>query len=1239
MQFNANINAITKYNAVIKEYYMRHNCKEPMEGVENSLTKDDCLVLRVNIDGKWYYLGSRYSSKDETTRFLSAFNGVNDYALVVIYGFNNGLLIRDLMAMLPKHVELIVFEPSINLFTYVINNYDIRDLLCETRLHLVVYGINEKDFDILLRSKLNETNYKISIVRELPQYKTVFSDVYNFFYDIQKAAWDNCESDMISGMVQNRREAEHAIRNLRYCFDCYCMEQFKDVFPNNLPVVIVSAGPSLEKNGIFLKKIKGKLLILAVDAALPYLMSIDVIPDIAVTVSPTKDITLKTLYDDERFKDITFAVDATVTYKGLEKVALDGRKLIYASASAPYYKKVFSLGNHNIGELDNGGSVSTIAMSLAMQWGYKDFVFVGLDLSLKPNKLYAGKINDEVIVPEGVIKTEGYYGEDVYTLPPYRLHQDWFEMIIRTHPEFNVYNATEGGVRIKGSKQVDLCNIAEKYIDEEYNYEKIIRSIPSAIHSDYMIKLYSIYSESITRLDVLKKAIEDGRNAINKSINLLDNGVSRTDRKVLELYNEVNKVFFLCENIEESYFVERVIGEEQGQVLEDIYVSEDDPDMEYRRILNKLGTYLEYMHGATDDVKNMFKELLEDVNADYPGLQDAYYNSDHNNTAKDILNRNCAIISRNCSDLFEKLKGIDREEVITTELVETKENNKIIRIINNGEAQYLNSPYYPSKEVERFVAQFNDITDYSIVVMYGFGDGNIARKMIASLGKNVLFFFYEPSLAIFRCAANNYYIGDVLDNDRVKLYVNGINEYCLEEELASVVNESNYNHVIFNTLPKYAQLFAEDYNQIKTRCDVIVSSVERNISTHKWASREEIENNIYNLKHLNACYCEEGLRDIFPTELPVVLIASGPSLEKNVDILARLKNKLLMIAVDTAMPFLMSKGIMPDIIVAVDPKISLSYFECFKDEEVILAYSSALNYKVLDMMKNACKIVVTSTNAYYDKLLQIAGHHMYELNNGGSVATVAFALAQSWGYKKFVLVGQDLAIKDKQRYAGEDNHEGMLESITVDGYYGGKVETLPDLKCYLDWYEMMARTNPDFTIIDATEGGALIRGTVIQPLADIEEKFKNEHHDYVSYITNQMPLFVGESYLQLNKYISESVDRLKNMKIKLINGLDMIEYGKKFLSSSAGIGKEFIELNEKISNLLAECDEMEEIYFVDVLISEKQGDVLNNIYNQSDDPIEESRRILDKLYDYISDIVGAIDEVQEMFNEVVNGLQ
>ena len=73
--------------------------------------------------------------------------------------------------------------------------------------------------------------------------------------------------------------------------------------------------------------------------------------------------------------------------------------------------------------------------------------------------------------------------------------------------------------------------------------------------------------------------------------------------------------------------------------------------------------------------------------------------------------------------------------------------------------------------------------------------------------------------------------------------------------------------------------------------------------------------------------------------IPAIVVAAGPSLDKNIDLLKKIKGRFPIIAVDTALRHMIANGIKPDIVCAADSSYenSLDFVGVEDETEVILA--------------------------------------------------------------------------------------------------------------------------------------------------------------------------------------------------------------------------------------------------------------------------------------------------------------
>lgn len=610
MYQNINIESVSDNNPKLSEDLIEKCNNVDTAMVSQTVSKDNETVLRININGKWRNLGSIYYYNKEIDKWLEKYNELLEFSTVVLLGLGNGNILRKLLSVIPGNTNLIIFEPSWDIFSYVICEFDISDILADERVHLIINNINTSDMDKCISEFVDESNYKICRIDALPVYGQCFVEEYEKLKKAYTQVVRNCISDQLSVAAHGRLEVENSIYNLGLLANCYCIDQLTGLIPTDLPVVIVSAGPSLEKNGYLLHNIKNRLFIIAVDTALPYLLSIDIMPDLAVSVSPNKDQTFQSLYINPKLKKIPFAIDAIVTHSGIKRVA--DRGLIFASASAPYYSKVFASVGHELLPLENGGSVSTIALSLAKKIGFRKYVMIGLDLALKDDKLYAGDLKDDEVLKQGYIMIDGYYGTEVATLPTYKMHLDWFEMFVRSNPELKIINSTEGGAMIHGADNIPLSKVIDMYCINEYNYRYIFDNIVPVFSEKQKECLCECFEDSVGNIITLKKTLKTGLDLIHESYMLMNDGINYYEKDIVDKYKEINDIINICGEIEESFFVERIANENNGNILEDINIGERDPEKEYLRILEKLEIYFKDMLDAADVVEKMFSVLIDE---------------------------------------------------------------------------------------------------------------------------------------------------------------------------------------------------------------------------------------------------------------------------------------------------------------------------------------------------------------------------------------------------------------------------------------------------------------------------------------------------------------------------------------------------------------------------------------------------------------------------------------------------
>jgi len=254
---------------------------------------------------------------------------------------------------------------------------------------------------------------------------------------------------------------------------------------------------------------------------------------------------------------------------------------------------------------------------------------------------------------------------------------------------------------------------------------------------------------------------------------------------------------------------------------------------------------------------------------------------------------------------------------------------------------------------------------------------------------------------------------------------------------------------------------------------------------------------------------------------PIVLVAPGPSLAKNVHLLHELKGKAVILAYSRALRSLKEAGIAPDLVVVLDPLDLQYHFDDFpvkQIEAVVLGLS--VNPGLYHLP--AKRVVTFSGNSTIELWIYSSLGEDLHVSTSCSVATSAVSMARAWGCDPIVLIGQDLAFPGGKMYdAAASDGDAVIEQATdgrgfqvqglsenakelersggaklsgfqrlpeVPGYYGGTVQTSPNFSWVRAWIEERAtHWQGSVRMINATEGGANIEGMENLPLTDVVE--------------------------------------------------------------------------------------------------------------------------------------------------------
>ncbi|WP_130805950.1 motility associated factor glycosyltransferase family protein [Senegalia massiliensis] len=411
------------------------------------------------------------------------------------------------------------------------------------------------------------------------------------------------------------------------------------------------------------------------------------------------------------------------------------------------------------------------------------------------------------------------------------------------------------------------------------------------------------------------------------------------------------------------------------------------------------------------------------------------------------------------------------------EILSTKTNYKTLKVNDFGLEFYIHSKYNPLKESQRFFENNykNNIKNFIII---GFGLGYHIENFLYKIDNKKIFVF-EFNKKIFNQALLNMDLISILKDDRLELIISdNLTSYI--NKLKEILNKEDEFEIIFHTQSMKA--IPNQYKEIKYL-------LEEFRMKKKLVGVEDllIENFNSNIKNV-----DRYVNDLFNKmiDVPAFLISAGPSLDKNINELKKIKNKGLILCVGRAVKALLNKDIVPDAIIITDPY------------DIVYEQIQGLNIFIPIIILSTCnkKVALNYKGKKYIAFQkgfknseELANKNNYStVETGGSVATTALDILIKFGCDPIVFVGQDLAFSEEKTHSEQANHLNVSNKNTlrkVLDVNGKEVYTSKNLFSYLRWIQNRIQKEKSITFIDSTEGGARINGTDLLSLKESIKKY------------------------------------------------------------------------------------------------------------------------------------------------------
>ena len=551
---------------------------------------------------------------------------------------------------------------------------------------------------------------------------------------------------------------------------------------------------------------------------------------------------------------------------------------------------------------------------------------------------------------------------------------------------------------------------------------------------------------------------------------------------------------------------------------------------------------------------------------------------------------------KNCQQIDKcKVKGFVQK-------IKAKDGSIIFKIKKDDQSIRLNSLYAPQNEAEKWASQFA-CDNYNVnAVVFGIGNGLFVNALQNKLQSDAKIFIYEPCFEIFDAAIKFIDLEKIILDERVFIFVDKINGDDCIGTINSYTHWTSLETQINTWHPGYDRAFPEKYCDFLTSMEKMLRLVRINKDTQEFFAERMVLNMLKNLKYLKESRVITDYVSKIPHNIPAIIVAAGPSLDKNIDELKRAKGKAFILAVDTAMRHLLRHNIIPDAMVTMDPGKPYDYMNDLRLQNIPLFCILEANHDIMEFHKGI-KIWIRG-GSFLGELFSHYGLEFGAYNPGGSVATAAFSVCVALEFEKIILVGQDLAYHGNVTHAGGEvskiiNEEEGIK--TIEGIDGNPVKTRHDWIIYLEWFEASIKSVKErIEVIDATEGGAMIHGSIIMTLHDAIDQYCIKNVDCVEILKSQKPALDNKQYQSVKREIQEYVPELKKLRELADNAEKTCDEALALLNEDSENIKLDI-LKEKVHWAIQRIGDSLVYEIVDIYMSKVVDKYLSGIFVVSDD--------------------------------------
>lgn len=462
----------------------------------------------------------------------------------------------------------------------------------------------------------------------------------------------------------------------------------------------------------------------------------------------------------------------------------------------------------------------------------------------------------------------------------------------------------------------------------------------------------------------------------------------------------------------------------------------------------------------------------------------------------------------------------------------------------------VHSLYHPEREAAGWLKSIEERLEHgSHVLVVGLGLGYHLQVLLQKYPMKK-YYIYEPDIQILHQALKLRDVTDIVSHPSIVTLAVGEDDYVLAQ-LLSAISSSVTDKFEEVTIPIYKQLFGETLDKLHTMSKQILLQYRANYITQYWFEKAWFQNIIYNIDKVLASKSIVSLEKCC-SDIPAIIIGSGPSLREDIEYIKMLGNKALIIAAGSSVQALVHYGIEPHLVISMDGgEPNLKVFENVDTTHIPLLFATMIHHGIVEQnhrWRLSTRLTLDEVTPYLFSNSEDIGPSFIST---GSVTGTCIQFAAFIGCKQIYLAGQDLSYPNDEYYSdgvkhiAEEVKKSTIEAANewIENVYGGQNRTTEKMLVTLKDIEILLSAFTDIEFINTSSKGAAIQHTVFRPMKEcVEEllRFPDRGKEWFTQLIDNIPAYSEQQISTVAAKLQSELQSLKKINLKINNIIKLL---------------------------------------------------------------------------------------------------